>query len=282
MKRKMVMFLVGASVAASVFGTQLAAYATDVETEAVTETAADQGENVETEAAAETEVETEAETEVETEAETEDDFIEGSALLTDYAYEAGELTKDGWKSEFLGLEYIPEDGISMSLDDQEKLGEYYKRHGEDRLVANSELVAKDSNGGYIQVTVEVNPNAEAAEDILGRFTELEKLELVSKVKDTEVGGLNFKTCTGIFEKEKYMIGVSTDRDDVVIAFKIKYKETESRKAILEGFHSLEVAKEIIETELVSEEAVSIDLPEEFEDAEEITETVAETETEIVE
>ena len=246
MKRKMVMFLVGASVAASVFGTQLAAYATDVETEAVTETAADQGENVETEAAAETEVETEAETEVETEAETEDD------------------------------------GISMSLDDQEKLGEYYKRHGEDRLVANSELVAKDSNGGYIQVTVEVNPNAEAAEDILGRFTELEKLELVSKVKDTEVGGLNFKTCTGIFEKEKYMIGVSTDRDDVVIAFKIKYKETESRKAILEGFHSLEVAKEIIETELVSEEAVSIDLPEEFEDAEEITETVAETETEIVE
>ena len=124
MKRKMVMFLVGASVAASVFGTQLAAYAADVETEAVTETAAeataDQDGNVETEAAAETEAGTEAEI--------EDDFIEGSALLTDYAYEAGELTKDGWKSEFLGLEYIPEEGISMSLDDQEKLGEYYKRH----------------------------------------------------------------------------------------------------------------------------------------------------------
>ena len=149
-------------------------------------------------------------------------------------------------------------------------------------------MAKDSNGGYIQVTVEVNPNAEAAEDILGRFTELEKLELVSKVKDTEIGGLNFKTCTGIFEKEKYMIGVSTDRDDVVIAFKIKYKETESRKAILEGFHSLEVAEEIVEstefadTEFVSEEAVSVDLPEEFDDAEEITEAVAKTETEIAE
>ena len=278
MKRKLVQLLIGAAMTAAVAGAQMPAMAE--ETAAETETI----ETVETVAEETTEA---AETETETETETEDDFIEGSALLGDYDYEAGKLDEEGWESAFLNMKFVPAKGMKMALSENKQLGEYYLRHGEDKLVANSEMVVKDEDDGYLQMTVEVNPNGEEAEDVLARFAELEELELVSKAKETEVAGKIFKTCTGIFEREKYMIGVCTDMDDVAIAIKIKYKDTDARKALLNCFEELEPAEEETETEsetateaIEETEKVGVKLvtPGEFEDEELIGETeILETE-----
>lgn len=298
MKRKIVQLLIGASVTAAVAGAQVpAALAEEAQPETAVEIV------VETEAAeAETEAAEEAETETETETE-EDDFIEGSALLSECGYEAGEIDEDGWESRFLNMKFTPAKGITMGIDENEQMSEYYLRHGEDRVVANSEMVAKDSDGGYVQMTVEVNPNGESAEDILERFAEIEELELVSKAKDTEIAGKNFRTCTGIFEKEKYMIGACTDQDDIVIAVKIKYQDTDARKAMLKCFEAIETEEETEEetgeaeemTESVeleqtgslagnakrdSQGGINLLTPEEFEEEElisEAPETEAETE-----
>lgn len=280
MKRKLVQLLIGTAMTAAVAGAQMPVMAeeTAVQTEAAETVAAEEATEAATEAA-------EIETETETESETEDDFIEGSALLEDCGYEAGKIDEEGWESKFLNMKFVPEKGMKMALSENEQLGEYYGRHGEDKHVANSEMVAKDGDDGYLQMTVEVNPNEEEAEDILARFAELEELELVSKAKETEVAGKIFKTCTGIFEREKYMIGVCTDMDDVAIAFKIKYKDTDARKALLNCFEELEPEEEETETETETEEAseaieetekvgVKLVTPSEFEDEELIGETEA--------
>ena len=89
----------------------------------------------------------------------------------------------------------------------------------------------------------------------------------------EIGGKTFLTVSGVVDKERYMLGISTDQDNIVLAMKVKYKDTDARKALLKGFSEIqkETETEILETEL----------PEEFSDAEVITEA-AETETEIAE
>ena len=171
------------------------------------------------------------------------------------------------------MEYIPEAKISIGLEENTKLDEYYGRNGEDKKVANSELVAFDEASGYVQMTAEVNPNHESAEDILTRFMENESLDLAGKNKEMEIGGKTFLTVSGVVDKERYMLGISTDQDNIVLAMKVKYKDTDARKALLKGFSEIqkETETEILETEL----------PEEFSDAEVITEA-AETETEIAE
>lgn len=288
MKRKLVTLLIGASAIAAVTGATAAFAEEVVETEYVEATV----EEIQTEVQA---IETEAVAAVESESETEteaDDFIEGSALLSDYGYEAGTIDEKGWESKYLNLKFTPEKKMSMAVEDNKKLEEYYHRHGEDKIVANGEMVAKDEDDGYIQLTVEVNPNDESAEDILSRFAELEELELVSKAKDTEVAELNFKTCTGIYEKEKYMIGVCTDEENLALAFKIKYKDTDARKAFLACFEPVEATEEEeseseaevkadkktaeaetekAESKKTDKESLSLLTPNEFEDEELITE-----------
>lgn len=202
-----------------------------------------------TETVEENEVATEAdETEKETEVEvSKDAFQEGSAVLADYDYEKGELSENGWESNFLDMSYTPEKGVSMGLKENEQIEEYHLRNGKDKQVAHNEFVALDENDGYVQLMAEVNPNAEKAEDILGRFAKNEELELVSEAKETEVGGKTFLTCTGVKNKEKVMIGVCTDQDDIVIALKAKYKNTDARNTLLQGFEVVE--KEEQETEV---------------------------------
>ena len=269
MKKKAVQFLLGVGMSLAVMGGSVVSFAaeeasTEVATEATTEVA--------------TETATEAATETETETETNaaSDFVEGSAVLSDYAYIAGTLTDDGWKSEFLNMEYIPGKDISMSAEDNNKLEEYYGRNGEDKKVANNEMVAVDKNGGYMQLMAEVNPNHESAEDILARFKENESLDLSGDSKETEIAGKTFLTSTGVSNKERYMVGVCTDQDNIVLAIKVKYKDAAARKAFLEGFASAEKETELeseTETEAVSNEE-EVTLPEEFENAEVITEVPA--------
>lgn len=258
MKRKAVQLMMGVGMSLAVMGTTIPCFAEDA-------------------TSVETEGETQAEEVSETESETEekDDFVEGSAVLTDYAYVKGELTKDGWKSGFLKMEYIPESKVSMGVDENNKLDEYYGRNGDDKKVANSEMVALDEESGYIQMTAEVNPNHESAEDILARFKENENLDLTGKNKELKIGGKSFLTVSGVVDKERYMLGVSTDQENLVLAVKVKYKDTSARKNLLKGFAELKEKEADTETENTAE----TELPDEFVDAEEITEA---SETESVE
>lgn len=234
MRRKFVQFLLGAVMAVTVMGSSMPVFAE--ETETVTE--------------AVTEASTEAETTAAEESETSD-FVEGSALLSDYSYEAGELTENGWNSNFFNMQYIPAKNVSMGLTENEKLGEYYTRNGEDKIVANSEMVALDKDGGYVQMTAEVNPNHEGAEDVLGRFEESEGLELAGKVKEMEIAGKTFKTVSGVIDKEHYMLGVC-EADDFVLAIKVKYEDTAARTILLNGFVAVE-EEDAVEDDIPSDE-----------------------------
>lgn len=164
-----------------------------------------------------------------------DGFQEGSAILSDYAFEAGYITAEGWISSYLNMKYAPGSGIHMGVEENETIEEYHLRNGEDKQVAHNEMVAVNEDGGYVQIMVEVNPNDEKEEDIISRFAVNEGLELLSETKVVEVAGRSFLTCTGVKNKEKVMIGVCTEPEDVVIALKVKYENTTARINLLNGF-----------------------------------------------
>lgn len=180
-----------------------------------------------------------AEPEPEAETETEDVFIEGSALLSDFGYKPGELSEEGWKSGFLGMSYVPADGISMGIEENEQLKGYHTRFGEDKQISNNEMVALDDGDGYVQLMAEVNPNYESAADILSRFCEIEGVGLASEQADMVIGGKSFTSCTGVIDKDRYLLGVSTDKGNIVLALKVKYSGTAARKALLSGFAAYE-------------------------------------------
>lgn len=255
MRKKAVQLMLGLGMSLALMGTTVPCFAAE-ETAAESET--------------ETVEETAPETEVQTETESESDFVEGSAVLTDYSYVKGEMTKDGWKSDFLKMEYVPADKVTMGVDENAKMEEYYGRNGDDKKVADSEMVALDSDGGYVQMTAEVNPNHESEEDILARFKENEKLDLTGKNKELKIAGKTFLTVSGVIDKERFLLGVSTDQDNIVLAVKVKFKDTDDRKTLLKGFAEI---KDEAETEAVTKSET--ELPEEFAESEEITE--AETE-----
>lgn len=218
----------------------------------------------------------------ETVEESESDFIEGSALLSDYGYEKGTITEAGWMSSFLNMQYVPKDGITMAITENEKLAEYYGRNGEDKKVADSEMAAMDKDGGYIQMSVEVNPNHESAADILAKFKTEEKLELNGKDKEMKLAGKTFLTVSGVIDKERYLLAVCTDQDNVVLAMKVKYKDSSARKDLMNGYAELDetgetVPENVVETEAAeTESSVNTTMPEEFEDSTVIgDETVAE-------
>lgn len=185
--------------------------------------------------------ETEAAGVAEAETETEDVFLEGSALLSDCGYKAGEITEEGWKNGSLGMAYLPLEGITMGLKENEQLKGYHTRFGEDKQVSNNEMVALDDEDGFVQLMAEVNPNYELAADILGRFCEIEDLELVSEQADMEIAGKVFTSCTGVIGTDRYLLGVCTDKGNIALALKVKYSGTAARKALLSGFTAYEEA-----------------------------------------
>ena len=209
-----------------------------------------------------------------------DPFVEGSALLSDYGYDAGELTDEGWTSKFLEMKYTPADGVEMGIEQNDQIQKYHLRNGVEKQVALNAMIALSKNGCYAQLMVEVNPNHEKAEDMIERFKENEELELSTEVKETIIAGKKFLTTTGIREHEKYMLAVSTDKEDFVIAMIVKYDVAAMRKTLLGGFAEYKTGEESEETEALSDaddDAVSLSLPEEFENAEVMPEADSEAE-----
>ena len=144
------------------------------------------------------------------------------------------------------------------------------------------MAAMDKDGGYIQMSVEVNPNHESATDILAKFKTEEKLELNGKDKEMKLAGKTFLTVSGVIDKERYLLAVCTDQDNVVLAMKVKYKDSSARKDLMNGFAELDetgetVPENVVETEAAeTESSVNTTMPEEFEDSTVIgDETVAE-------
>lgn len=193
------------------------------------------------------------------------DFVEGSALLSEFGYEAGEVSSNGWMSKYLGMSYVPDSSISMGLSQNKQLKEYYERNGKDKMVANNEFVAMGEKGSYLQLVAEVNPNHETAEDILDRFAEIEKLDLLSEKSEMEVAGKTFLTCTGVADKEKYMIGVSVDDGDIALAMKIKYDNSSTKKTLLGCFEDVAVDEEDVDATPI-EDAYSASALDELNDA----------------
>lgn len=251
--------------------------ATEVSTEAVTEAATETAQD---------------ETAPETELETEENKIEEDALtnqhLGDISYEKGELTKEGWESKFLNMKFTPDEGIVMGMDENETLQEYHNRNGEENAVAASEMVALTEDGkSYVQVMAEVNPNGEAAEDILERFIKNEKLEEPTEVRSVSIAGKEFVTTTGELDGDHYFLAVSTDQEGVAVAIKMKYANAMKKRAFTKGFDvAVAEAEEDAAgegSEAGSEEGVVLDeeeavqLPEEFADAQDEVQTEAATE-----
>ena len=197
------------------------------------------------------------ETVEEVEEETED-FVEGSALLSDYNYEAGTLTDKGWESKFLNLKFTPAAGITMGLSENAEIAKYHERNGKDKQVAINEMVALDDKEGYVQIMAEVNPNRESAEDILKTFIELEKLELPSKTREMEIGGKKFLACAGVIDKQRFMLGVCTEMPELALVIKSRFTSATARSEMLACFEPVVVEEE--ETEM----AEAIDVEEESE------------------
>ena len=277
MKKKLVQAMIVFGMSMTVLGTAIPCMADTSDAATQTETTSEDASDETTYESSEITENTDEASEDTTE---ESDFVEGSALLSDYDYAKGELSEEGWKSDFLKMEYVPEDGITMGVDENSKMDEYYGRNGEDKKVADSEMVALDENSGYVQMTVEVNPNRESEEDILDRFKENEELELTGKNKEMTIGGKTFLTTTGVVDKERYMVGVCTDEDDIAIAIKVKYKDTTARKTLLKGFAEVkEETEDDAESEEKTVEAENADTENADDETETVEETTEETATE---
>lgn len=200
-----------------------------------------------------------------------DNWVDGSALLSDYDYQAGILTEEGWENQFLQMAYVPDGGKKIGIRENQELNTYYGRFGKDRMIAVNELVVKDDQDGYLQLMVEVNPNHEKAEDVLKRFVNLEELEMVSSTREIDVAGKKMLTCTGVYEKEKYLLGISTDPEDIVLALKMRYESVDARKSILNGFLEYGEGKtETLKTETsnntISYDGMQLTKPEAFSEA----------------
>ena len=96
MRKKAVKAMLGLCMAVTVISSSVPCFAEDA---AQAETQMDESETVPEE----------------TVEESESDFIEGSALLSDYGYEKGTITEAGWMSSFLNMQYVPKDGITMAI-----------------------------------------------------------------------------------------------------------------------------------------------------------------------
>lgn len=98
----------------------------------------------------------------------------------------------------------------------------------------------------------------------------------------KLAGKTFLTVSGVIDKERYLLAVCTDQDNVVLAMKVKYKDSSARKDLMNGFAELDetgetVPENVVETEAAeTESSVNTTMPEEFEDSTVIgDETVAE-------
>lgn len=175
-----------------------------------------------------------------------DPFKEGSQTLTDLHYIEGNITDKGWESEYLSLAYNLSNNITFDLKADAEMSKYHERFGSDKAVSVNEFVAVDKENGYVQMVAIANPNDEKAEDILARFVADDQLQLTGKVADEKIGGRVFKTNTGVYDGDRYMLAVCADEsEDVAIALRIKYSTSAERANLLSGFAAIEKPVEMV-------------------------------------
>ena len=94
----------------------------------------------------------------------------------------------------------------MNGDLNSYLQGYYMRNGEEKMVSSSEFVASMDTSNMIQLTCEVNPKKQGAEEILKRFMELDEMKAVETDICERLGGILTKAIL----KDLYKRG-KTDR-----------------------------------------------------------------------
>ena len=162
------------------------------------------------------------------------------AVLKDAGFRPGVLNHAGWFSEYLNLQYVPvSDKVQMNGDLNSYLQGYYMRNGEEKMVSSSEFVASMDTSNMIQLTCEVNPKKQGAEEILKRFMELDEMKDAGQMETVQMGEYEFLTVSGVIDGRSAAIGVSTTKDGIVLEFKASYDADENREALLKGFAVLD-------------------------------------------
>ena len=116
---------------------------------------------------------------------------------------------------------------------------YSMRNGEEKMVSSSEFVASMDTSNMIQLTCEVNPKKQGAEEILKRFMELDEMKDAGQMETVQMGEYEFLTVSGVIDGRSAAIGVSTTKDGIVLEFKASYDADENREALLKGFAVLD-------------------------------------------
>ena len=162
------------------------------------------------------------------------------SVLKDAGYKAGILSTTGWFSIYLGLQYVPgSESVRMNGDLNGYLQGYYRRNGEEKMVSSSEFVASMDTENMIQLTTEVNPKNEKAEDILSRFMELDEMKDAGEAVHVRMGDYDFLAVSGVIDGRNSTIGVSTSREGIVLELKATYSQEENKEMLLNGFGLLD-------------------------------------------
>ena len=162
------------------------------------------------------------------------------AVLKDAGFSPGILSNAGWFSEYLNLQYVPvSEKVQMNGDLNSYLQGYYMRNGEEKMVSSSEFVASMDTSNMIQLTCEINPKKQGAEEILKRFMELDDMQDAGQMETVQMGEYEFLTVSGVIDERNAVIGVSATKDGIVLEFKASYDADKNREALLKGFAVLD-------------------------------------------
>lgn len=161
-------------------------------------------------------------------------------VLKDAGYKAGILSTAGWFSRYLNLQYVPgSEAVRMNEDLNGYLQGYYRRNGEEKMVSSSEFVASMDTENMIQLTTEVNPKNEKAEDILSRFVEIDEMKDAGEADHVQMGDYDFLVVSGVIDGRNSTIGISTSRENIVLELKATYSQEENKEMLLNGFALLD-------------------------------------------
>lgn len=107
------------------------------------------------------------------------------------------------------------------------------------MVSSSELVSSIDIDNSIQLMAETNAKSENAEDVLKSYMDLEAMEDSGNITEMKLGDMVFKTAAGKVDDADVTLGVSTDKEGVVLVFKARYDSDAHMKQLFECFKKLD-------------------------------------------
>lgn len=202
-----------------------------------------------TESAVETEMEVESEPVVETGVEeTEEENVSD--------FTKGKLTENGWESEWLGMRYVPEDGMVMSTEEElneimglsmemlsEDFNELQLQYAELHTVYEMMCTASD-NASNINMTLEKLPMQIDIDTYVGLFLaqagemSAMSMNVINEGEDVTVAGRDFKKLQceveyeGVTLYQDYYMAIVEDRAQIIVVSYIDEAEAES---LVSGF-----------------------------------------------